>query len=121
MMLGLRTTIYKTTDLQKSKKWYSEVFEIEPYFENQNYIGFNIKGYELGLYLEEKTSEKSDNVLSYWGVYDVESAYKRLLSLGAKPHEKPINVGGNIVVASVFDPWENVLGIIYNPEFKIEL
>jgi hypothetical protein len=30
------------------------------------------------------------------------------------------NVGGNILVASVFDPFGNILGIIKNPHFKIE-
>ena len=52
-MLGLRTTIFKVSNLQKAKMWYSKVFESKPYFENQFYIGFNIKGYELGLLLEE--------------------------------------------------------------------
>jgi lactoylglutathione lyase len=32
----------------------------------------------------------------------------------------PTNVGGDIVTATVKDPWGNVVGIIYNPEFKVE-
>jgi lactoylglutathione lyase len=34
-------------------------------------------------------------------------------------HEAPQNVGGEIMVASVKDPWDNILGLIYNPEFKL--
>jgi hypothetical protein len=33
--------------------------------------------------------------------------------------QKPNNVGGEIMVASIKDPWNNVIGIIYNPEFKL--
>jgi len=39
---------------------------------------------------------------------------------GAAEHEKPRNVGGEIVVASVIDPWGNIIGLIYNPEFNLD-
>ena len=119
-MLGLRTTIYMVPDLQKAKDWYRKAFEAEPYFDTPFYVGFNIGGYELGLHPEEnKKITRSDNILSYWGVTDIQMEYKRLLSLGATEHQKPNNVGGEIVVATVKDPWGNVVGIIYNPEFKL--
>ncbi|EZH73704.1 bleomycin resistance protein [Aquimarina atlantica] len=121
MMLGLRTIIYKVSDLDKAKKWYSDAFNTKPYFDEPFYIGFNIGGYELGLLPEEASSEtKSDNVLSYWGVEKIDATYQRLLDLGATEHEKPTNVGGEIVVATVKCPWNNIIGIIYNPQFKIE-
>ncbi|PKV52921.1 lactoylglutathione lyase [Aquimarina sp. MAR_2010_214] len=121
MMLGLRTTIYKVSDLDKAKKWYSEAFNTKPYFDEPFYVGFNIGGYELGLLPEETSSEaKSDGVLSYWGVEKIDATYQKLLDLGATEHEKPTNVGGEIVVASVKCPWNNSIGIIYNPHFKIE-
>ncbi len=118
-MQGLRTTIYRVPDLQKAKEWYATVFKTEPYFENEFYIGFNIKGYELGLEKNENVQEKSDNVLSYWGVLDIDTEYQSLLKNRATKHAEPMNVGGEIVVASVKDPWNNVIGIIYNPEFKL--
>lgn len=117
--LGLRTTIYKVTDLDKAKGWYTEVFETQPYFDEPFHVGFNIAGYELGLQPEEPSSNKTSNVLTYWGVENAETEYKRLLDLGATEHEAPQNVGGEIVVASVKDPWGNVVGLIYNPEFQL--
>ncbi len=120
MILGLRTTIYKVSNLSKAKEWYSKAFEIEPYFDEPFYVGFNIKGYELGLLPEEKnTNQKADSVLSYWGIEDIQKVYNHLIEIGATEHEKPTNVGGKIMVASVKDPWQNVIGIIYNPEFKL--
>ncbi len=119
--LGLRTTIYKTNDLAKAKLWYSKAFEISPYFDEDFYVGFNIGGYELGLLPQtDASSSKTDNVLSYWGVDDINKTFSHLIESGAVAHEQPTNVGGELWVASVKDPWGNVIGIIYNPAFKLE-
>ncbi len=119
-ILGLRTVIYKVDDIQKAKLWYTELFETKPYFDQPFYVGFNIAGYELGLHPEERpTASKEESVLTYWGVSDIESAYQRMIDLGATAHEKPTNVGGEIVVASVKDLWGNIIGLIYNPVFQL--
>ncbi len=118
-LLGLRTTIYKVSDIKKAAAWYTKAFKVKPYFDEPFYVGFNIGGYELGLQPEEGSSAKGDHVVSYWGVEDVEKEYLRFLEAGAKEHEKPQNVGGDIVVATVKDPWGNVIGLICNPNFKI--
>lgn len=118
--LGLRTAVYKVSNLQKAKVWYTKAFKTKPYFDESFYVGFNIKGYELGLMpVEEKKQKRGDNSLSYWGVDNIQEVYDHLLSLGAKEHEKPTNVGGDLMTASVLDPWENVIGIIFNPYFKL--
>ena len=119
--LGLRTTIYKVGDLDRAKEWYAEAFGVEPYFDQPSYVGFSVRGYELGLMPDDGTSaDKPDNVLSYWGVENIREETGRLIALGATEHEKPVNVGGEIMVASVRDPWGNVIGLIRNPEFKAE-
>lgn len=116
--LGLRTTAYIVSDLNAAKKWYTIAFETKPYFDQPFYVGFNISGYELGLLPDENKLRKGENILSYWGVDNIQKVYEKLIQLGATSHEKPTNVGGDIVVASVKDPWNNIIGIIYNPEFK---
>ncbi len=119
-MLGLRTAIYKVGDMARATDWYSKAFGAKPYFQEPFYVGFNIGGYELGLRPEERPpSEKPESVTALWGVEDIQGTYDRLLSLGASEHENPTNVGGELMVASVKDPWGNVLGLIYNPEFKL--
>jgi predicted enzyme related to lactoylglutathione lyase len=119
-MLGLRTTIYKVNDIIKAKAWYTQAFNTAPYFDEPLYVGFNIIGYELGLQPDETPAEnKVETVVAYWGVEDVNAEYKKLLTLGAMANEAPQNVGGEIVVATVKDPWNNVIGLIYNPDFKL--
>jgi predicted enzyme related to lactoylglutathione lyase len=117
--LGLRTVVYKIPDLESAKKWYTQAFEIEPYFDEPFYVGFNIAGYELGLLPNETEGQTGETVIAYWGVDDIKSSYDRLLHLGASSHEAPLNVGGELEVAAVKDPWGNVIGIIYNPAFKL--
>lgn len=120
-MLGLRTVCYKVGELDEAKKWYSKAFQTEPYFDEPFYVGFNIGGYELGLLPEEKpTKDKTESVLAYWGVDDIEKEFKRIVALGAEEHEKPTNYGGTLMIAAVKDPWGNIIGLIYNTEFKLE-
>ena len=119
-ILGLRTTIYKTSDLEAAKVWYAKAFQVEPYYDQAPYVGFNIAGYELGLFQDDAaTPDGADNVLTYWGIEDIDAAIAHFQSLGATVHEAPMNVGGDIVTASVRDPWGNVIGLIYNPEFEL--
>ena len=119
-MLGLRTVVYMVDELEKATAWYSKAFNAKPYWDTPYYVGFNIGGYELGLHPKEK-AKGTDNgtVLSYWGVENVKKAYDLLIQLGATKHEEPNNVGGEIVLATVYDPWKNIIGIIYNPDFKL--
>lgn len=119
-ILGLRTTIYKVGDIDKAKAWYSQVFGIEPYFDENFYVGYNIGGYELGLLPEEKpTTDKPESVLTYWGVEEIERIYAHFIASGATEHEKPHSVGGPLMVATVKDPWGNIIGLIYNPSFEL--
>ena len=64
-------------------------------------------------------ADKTDNVLSYWGVADIATEFARLKSLGSTAESDPVNVGGDIMVAELKDPWGNAIGLIYNPEFKL--
>ena len=119
MLQGLRTAIYRVSDLEKAKNWYINVLGIEPYFDEPFYVGFNVGGFELGLDPNLENLTVGNNVEAYWGVDNCAEVFQNLLEKGAKMHSEPRNVGGNIFVATVFDPFNNIFGIIENPEFKI--
>ena len=77
-MLGLRTTIYKVSDLLKAKSWYAKAFETQPYFDEPFYVGFNIGGYELGLLPEEENqTARKLKVHGYPRDYPRDPAYRR--------------------------------------------
>jgi len=120
-ILGLRTTIYMVGDLNKAKEWYNAAFQKKPYFDEPYYVGFDIGGYELGLLPEEHpTTDKAESVLAYWGVDDIHKMYDHFIESGASEHEKPHSVGGPLMVGTVRDPWGNIIGLIYNPEFRLK-
>ena len=89
------------------------------YFDEPFYVGFNIGGYELGLDPNMSGVTLGTSVVTYWGVPDIAAAHDRLLRQGAKGHEPITDVGGEIKVATVTDPFGNLIGIIENPHFKV--
>ena len=120
MFQGLRTVIYRVTDLAGAKAWYSRAFGIQPYFDEPFYVGFTLGGYELGLDPNAPDVTVGNNTVTYWGVPDIAAAHERLLQHGASPREAITDVGGGIKVAAVADPFGNLIGIIENPHFKLE-
>jgi predicted enzyme related to lactoylglutathione lyase len=119
MFLGLRTVIYHAPDLMKAKAWYAAVFGVAPYFDEPFYVGFNIGGYELGLDPDGEKVNVGNNAVAYWGVQDIDRAYAHLLGQGAQPHQPVRDVGGDIKVATVADPFGNIVGLIQNPHFSV--
>ena len=118
MLLGLRTIIYPSPDLAKATAWYTGVVGHPPYFNEPFYVGFNVGGYELGL-LPPGDEDAGDGPTTYWGVDDIRAEFARVVALGAKAQSAVKDVGGGILVATVVDPFGNVVGLIQNPHFKI--
>jgi predicted enzyme related to lactoylglutathione lyase len=119
MFQGLRTVIYRAPDLAAAKAWYATAFGVKPYFDEPFYVGFNIGGFELGLNPDTTGLTVGNNAVAYWGVADIDSVYARLLECGAAPRDPVKDVGGDIKVAEVADPFGNVIGLIQNPHFKM--
>ena len=119
MFLGLRTAAYYVSDIAEGRDWYASILGFPPYFDEPFYVGFNVAGYELGLQPSEATTGKAEGVVAYWGVNDAAAALENLLEKGATPNEDVQDVGGNIKVATVRDPFGNIFGVIENPNFKL--
>jgi predicted enzyme related to lactoylglutathione lyase len=121
MFQGLRSLIIHAADLQAAKEWYSKALGVQPYFDEPFYVGFSIGGYELGLDPDPSSAAGTGaSAIAYWGVDDIEAALARLLELGATDRLGIQDVGGDIRMASVTDPFGNIFGLIQNPHFKLE-
>jgi len=116
--LGLRTVVYQVTDLGRAKAWYRSVLQIDPYFDQPFYVGFNVGGLVLGLQGGVGgVGGGGGGAVPYWGVESMAAVWPRLLALGAEPVMPAQDVGEGIQVATVKDPFGNLLGVIENPHF----
>ncbi len=119
-MLGLRTVIYRVSDLDQAKTWYASAFEVAPYFDEAFYVGFHVGGYELGLDPDlTEGSPGPGGSTAYWGVAAIEPVFDRFVRLGATVVVPVKEVGGGIKVATLADPFGNEIGLIENPHFPI--
>ena len=112
MFIGLRTALYYAPDLMAAKSWYASVLGMEPYVDEQFYVGFKIGNTELGLDPDVKdTPGGNAGVIVYWAVEDVIAVRDRLLELGATQRGE-VQEMESICAATVLDPFGNILGII---------
>ncbi|MGH2608960.1 MAG: VOC family protein [Tepidiformaceae bacterium] len=81
-------------------------------------MGFNIGGYELGLDPDTKGAPAgAGGVVAYWGVPNVDAAVAHFTRAGATLKAPVHDVGGDIRVATIADPFGNLVGLIENPHF----
>jgi predicted enzyme related to lactoylglutathione lyase len=128
VLRGLSQLIFFADDMAAAKQWYTELLGMEPYFErfapdgSLAYLEFRVGDYqhELGL-IDRKYAPPGSGgpagAVANWHVDDVAAAQEKLLSMGAKEHEPLTERGGGFVTASVVDPFGNILGITYSPQF----
>lgn len=117
---GLGTVIYHVADLDRAKAWYSSAFQRRPYFDEPFYVGFNIAGYELGLDPNQTVTRAGHGgSVAYWRVAEIESAVRHFVAVGATLVAPTQDVGDGIKVASVADPFGNIIGLIENPQFTL--
>ncbi|MBL0216997.1 MAG: VOC family protein [Myxococcales bacterium] len=114
MLRSIRSVIYKVTDLEKAKQFYAAALGRQPYFDQPFYAGFDVDGQELGLHPDVSTRGPGPGgSVAYWKVSDIFAVWTRLTTeLGGTPDEAPHGVGGDIVMATVGDPFGNLVGLI---------
>lgn len=120
MVNGLGTVIYHVPDLDRAKAWYSAAFRQAPYFDQPFYVGFNIAGYELGLDPNQSIGKAGPGgSVAFWRVSEIEDAVQHFVTAGASVAAPVQDVGDGIKVATVADPFGNLVGLIENPHFKL--
>ena len=81
-------------------------------------MGFTIAGFELGLDADVKdTKPGPGGTVAYWGVANADTAVAHFVKAGAILKSPVRDVGEGIRVATVADPFGNLMGLIENPHF----
>jgi len=111
MTEGVKTIIYPVTDLAKARTLYGKLVDVEPYMDEIYYVGFNVKGQDIGLD-PQGHSRGMTGPVAYWHVDDIEKSLKALLDAGAEEQQKVKDVGGGRLIASVKDADGNVISLL---------
>ena len=130
---GFALISYWAADLPAARDWYARLLGIAPYFERTvpggdrpAYCEFRFGDYQQELGLVDRRfappalatgATGAGGAVVYWHVDDVHGTVARLLAMGATALEEPQERGGGFVTASVVDPFGNVLGVMYNPQY----
>ena len=120
---GFATLSFFAADHDAAKRWYAELFGVEPYFERPGYAEFRIGDHqdEIGIvdsrYAPHDTTTGPAGAFMYWHVDDLEGTLRRLTSMGATPLQPVTERGHGFVTAAVTDPFGNILGVMHNPHY----
>lgn len=113
VLRGVRSVIFKVDDLDKAKAFYSAALGRTPYFDQPFYAGYNVDGQELGLDPDvSSTRPAAGGAVAYWKVDDIANSWDYMLSLGGRAVSPPHSVGGDIQMATIADPFGNLVGLI---------
>ncbi len=113
---GLRSLIHPVEDVDAAKAWWAELLGFGPYFDEPTYVGFEVAGYELGLF---PGGDPADGAIVYWGVDDPDAAIAAAVGLGATEHTPVTDVGNGIRMGDVRTPQGSIVGFIHNPHFQL--
>jgi methyltransferase (TIGR00027 family) len=111
MFNSLKNVTYQVPDIDRAKQWYREILEREPVLDSPFYVKFLVG--EAALILVPAANgapHSNEGTVAYWGVEDIEVAYRRLLDCGATSQAE-ISTSLNIRIARVVDPFDNIIGL----------
>jgi predicted enzyme related to lactoylglutathione lyase len=129
MFRGLTSLQLFVDDVAEAERWYADVLGMEPYFRSEDaglppgHVGFRVGDYKSELGVTDRRLAPDGlgtgpaGTVTYWQVDDVVAAFDRLLSLGATALQPPTELSRGFMIASVVDPFGNVLGLRFDPNF----
>ena len=114
MSQSIKTVIYPVKDIAQAKAFYRTLLGVEPYMDQEYYVGFRVEGQEIGLDPNGHTKGMTGPV-SYWFVDNIQEHLQVLLDAGAQIQQGVLDVGGGKLIASVKDADNNIIGLMQLP------
>jgi predicted enzyme related to lactoylglutathione lyase len=109
MELGLYVAV---SDLLRAKSFYSALFAVEPYVENDNFVGFEISGGRFGLMKESSYAypmARGNNVVPNMRVPDAQMMFDRIKLLEPSMMQDSVVDLGTMKLFMFADPDGNVI------------
>ncbi|MCF3960773.1 VOC family protein [Streptomyces fuscigenes] len=108
---GIKTIIYPVHDMTKAKDTFRALLGgTEPYIDESYYAAFDADGQDVGL--DPNGHDKGlTGPTVFWHVPDIAARLEALAAAGAEIVQKPQDVGGGNLTATVRDANGNVTGL----------
>ncbi|MCH6161792.1 VOC family protein [Streptomyces marispadix] len=113
MSEGVRTVIFPVAHphLGSTRDLFRALLRVEPYIDEEYYVGFRTGGQEIGLD-PNGHSKGMTGPVDYWHVEDVEESVATLTDAGAELFQEVQDVGEGKRIAAVQDADGNVIGLL---------
>ncbi|HZY29090.1 MAG TPA: VOC family protein [Jiangellaceae bacterium] len=108
---GIKTVLHLVSDLATAKKVYAAPLRVPPQTDKSYYVGFEAEGQHIGL-VPGGGPQGMTSPVAHWHVADIKAKLAEVTAAGATVKEPAHDVGGGRLVATVYDPDGNVLGLI---------
>jgi len=109
--MSMQTLIYPVKDLDAAKAIFAALLGVAPEMDEPYYVGWKIDGQDIGLD-PHGHSKGLTGPQPYWHVEDIAKTVAALVEAGAALTDKPHDVGGGRLIATVKDADGNPIGVI---------
>ncbi len=103
----IKTVVYPTKDLAKTKERFKKLLGIEPYADTPYYVGFKTGGIDIGV----DPNGHTWGTTIYYAVDDIQKELKQLVGSGALVLQEVKKVGEGRSIAVVKDSDGNIIGL----------
>jgi predicted enzyme related to lactoylglutathione lyase len=110
MNKNIKLIVYTVTNLKSSKELFNTFLGTEPYADSPYYVGYKVGDLEVGLTIA-MPNQSAASPVAYVDVTDINDSLEMLKKVGSTLLQEPKDVGGGLLVASIKDENDNVLGL----------
>jgi predicted enzyme related to lactoylglutathione lyase len=114
MNRGVETILYPVKDINRAKKMFSRLLNVEPEVDQPYYVGYQLGNQQIGL-VPNGHSQGNEGPTVYYTVSDIQQSKQLLLEAGGKIIQDIRDMGGGKLVATVCEPEGNIIGLIQMP------
>ncbi len=116
MFSSPRMVSLRVPDIGEARRWYRDVLGQEPNLDAPFAVVFTIGDCALILLPQDNGDHPEERCVAFFGVDDIEAAFKRLIGAGATARSEITLTMLKSRVATVVDPFGNVLGVTSTAE-----
>ncbi len=114
-MNAVKLVVFPTSDVAKSKVFFSELLGTEPYADSPYYTGFRTGELEIGL-TPAMPQQSTTAPIVYVNVADINAALAGIIAKGGEKVQDPMDVANGLLVAIVKNSDGSAIGLRQQPK-----